>query len=63
MPQADVHDHEQRNAGRQARSRAHRGFVAADVALAAMQDAPPIDAARFRRDLDALADQDSEPRF
>ena len=63
VPQADVHDHEQRNAGRQARSRAHRGFVAADVALAAMQDAPPIDAARFRRDLDALADQDSEPRF
>lgn len=39
-----------------------RRFVAAVDALAAMRDAPPIDAAGFRRDLDALTDQESEPR-
>jgi len=39
-----------------------RRFVAAADVLAAMRDAPPIDAERFRRDLDALTDQDSEPR-
>jgi prevent-host-death family protein len=41
--------------------RRHR-FVAADTALAMFRNAPTVDAARFRRDLDAVATQATEPR-
>jgi antitoxin (DNA-binding transcriptional repressor) of toxin-antitoxin stability system len=41
--------------------RRHR-FVAADTAIARFRNAPHIDAHRFRTDLDAIADQDSNPR-
>ncbi len=34
-------------------------FVAADAAHVAFQDAPPIDAERFRADLDREIDQDA----
>lgn len=37
-------------------------FVGRDLALAAFARAAPIDAARFRADLDRLADQDPTPR-
>ncbi len=37
-------------------------FVAAHVATEAFRNAPPIDADRLRRDLDAIADQSAEPR-
>lgn len=40
---------------------AHR-FVAAHVALAVFRGAPPIDAERFRSDLDAVASQSIDPR-
>jgi prevent-host-death family protein len=39
-----------------------RRFVQADAALAAFAHAPPIDAARFRADVDRLVDQDPTPR-
>jgi len=39
-----------------------RAFVAADNALAAFAGAPPIDAERFRADVDAVLDQDPTPR-
>jgi prevent-host-death family protein len=39
-----------------------RRFVAAEVAAAAFADAPIIDAARFRADLDRILDQSGEPR-
>jgi antitoxin (DNA-binding transcriptional repressor) of toxin-antitoxin stability system len=37
-------------------------FVPRDVALAALRNTPKIDSAEFRRDLDALLDQDPTPR-
>lgn len=39
-----------------------RRFVSTHAALAAFGSAPPIDAARFRGDVDAHVDQDAEPR-
>ena len=39
-----------------------RPFVAAAAAVAAFAGAPRIDRARFRRDLDRLADPDFTPR-
>jgi prevent-host-death family protein len=39
-----------------------RQFVAADAAVAVFGDAPAIDVARFRADVDALLDQDPAPR-
>lgn len=39
-----------------------RRFVPAEEAVAAFKGAPPIDAARLRRDLDELVDQDPTPR-
>ena len=41
---------------------ARRRFVSRDVLLEAFRNAPPIDADRFRRDVDAVLDQDIEPR-
>ena len=41
--------------------RRHR-FVSADTAIAMFRNAPPVDAQRFRADLDAVADQDIHPR-
>jgi antitoxin (DNA-binding transcriptional repressor) of toxin-antitoxin stability system len=41
--------------------RRHR-FVSADAAVAVFRNAPRIDAARFRADLDEVASQDIEPR-
>ncbi len=41
--------------------RRHR-FVSADTVTAAFRNAPAVDAARFRADLDAVAEQDIEPR-
>ena len=40
--------------------RRHR-FVAAEAAVAMFRAAPPVAYDRFRRDLDAVADQDSFP--
>ncbi len=37
-------------------------FVSRNVALAAFSHASPIEAGRFRTDVDRLADQDSAPR-
>lgn len=39
----------------------HR-YVGRDAALAAFGHAPPIDAVRFRADVDRLIDQDPAPR-
>ncbi len=39
-----------------------RRFVSIDSVLAAFSNAAPIDSARFRADIDRLADQDSTPR-
>jgi antitoxin (DNA-binding transcriptional repressor) of toxin-antitoxin stability system len=39
-----------------------RRFVSREAALAAFSHAPPIDGARFRADIDRLADQDPVPR-
>jgi prevent-host-death family protein len=39
-----------------------RRFVAATAALAIFRGAPRVDAASFRRDVDALLDQSPEPR-
>lgn len=41
--------------------RRHR-FVASETAVALFRTAPAIDAARFRTDLDQVADQDAAPR-
>ena len=41
--------------------RRHR-FVSRDVALTTFSSAPPIDARRFRADVDRLGDQDPAPR-
>jgi len=41
--------------------RRHR-FVAADTVVAMFRNAPPVDAERFRADLDAIASQDAKPR-
>ena len=40
----------------------HRRFVRAEAALAVFAGAPPVDAARLRSDLDAIASQDAAPR-
>ncbi len=37
-------------------------FVPAEAAIALFRTAPALDYARFRKDLDALADQDPTPR-
>jgi prevent-host-death family protein len=37
-------------------------FVAAEAAVALFRPAPPIDAARFRTDVDAVASQEIDPR-
>jgi prevent-host-death family protein len=39
-----------------------RRFVPAEVAVAAFKGAPPIDSERFRADVDAILDQEPEPR-
>lgn len=39
-----------------------RQFVDATAVVAAFGSAPPIDAARFRSELDAFVDQDPSPR-
>jgi antitoxin (DNA-binding transcriptional repressor) of toxin-antitoxin stability system len=39
-----------------------RHFVRASVVLAAFAGAPPLDAGRFRREVDAVLDQDPAPR-
>jgi prevent-host-death family protein len=41
--------------------RRHR-FVSTDAVVAAFRNAPPIDASRFRADLDDVADQNAAPR-
>jgi prevent-host-death family protein len=41
--------------------RRHR-FVSTDAVLAMFRNAPPIDAAKFRADLDDIADQNAVPR-
>lgn len=47
--------------GELAPMRRHR-FITAEAALAVFRNAPSIDAARFRADVDANADQTVEPR-
>jgi prevent-host-death family protein len=37
-------------------------FVAAEAAVAMFRNAPPVDAARLRADLDEIVDQEIEPR-
>jgi hypothetical protein len=37
-------------------------FIPRELLLEALKDVPPIDGARFRRDIDAILDQDIEPR-
>lgn len=37
-------------------------FVPSASVVEVFRSAPPVDADRFRRDLDAIADQDAEPR-
>ncbi len=39
-----------------------RRFVPMDTVLAVFKGAAPVDYSRLRRDLDAVADQDPEPR-
>jgi prevent-host-death family protein len=39
-----------------------RMFVPSGILLAALAAAPPIDAARFRQDVDRLIDQNTQPR-
>ena len=41
--------------------RRHR-FVQSEAAVAMFRNAPPVDAERFRSDLDAVATQDASPR-
>ena len=40
----------------------HRVFVPAEAALAAFAGAPRVAVGRFRRDLDAMVEQDPTPR-
>jgi len=40
----------------------HRTFVPVDVVLAAFSGAPRVSARRFRKDVDALINQDPAPR-
>jgi prevent-host-death family protein len=40
---------------------ARRRFVTRELLLEAFRTAPPVDAERLRRDLDAVAHQDTEP--
>jgi prevent-host-death family protein len=37
-------------------------FVAAEAAVAMFRNAPPVDVARLRADLDEIVDQEIEPR-
>jgi prevent-host-death family protein len=39
-----------------------RRFVPAEQVIAAFRGAPPIDPAQFRRDIDAVVDEDPTPR-
>lgn len=39
-----------------------RRFVTRDLLVEVLRGAPPIDVDRFRRDVDAVLDQDIEPR-
>lgn len=39
-----------------------RQFLSAEAAVALFEDAPPIDYAQFRADIDAILDQDPTPR-
>ena len=39
-----------------------RVFVPSEIFLAALAGAPPIDAARYRQDVDRLIDQGPQPR-
>jgi len=39
-----------------------RRFISAEVVVAAFASGPSIDAARFRKDVDAALDQDAAPR-
>lgn len=39
-----------------------RLFVSAEAARAAFEGAPRVEPRRFRRDVDAIADQDATPR-
>ncbi len=39
-----------------------RRFVARDLLIEVLRASPPIDAQRFREDVDAVIDQDIEPR-
>jgi antitoxin (DNA-binding transcriptional repressor) of toxin-antitoxin stability system len=41
--------------------RRHR-FIPAEIAIAMFRGAPSVDYARLRKDLDAVASQDAEPR-
>lgn len=41
--------------------RRHR-FVSTDTVVTMFRNAPPVDASRFRADLDDVADQDAAPR-
>lgn len=41
---------------------ARRRFVPREAVVEAFRNAPAIDGARFREDLDAVVDQDIEPR-
>lgn len=41
--------------------RRHR-FVSTDTVVAMFRNAPPVDAKKFRADLDAIADQNPVPR-
>jgi antitoxin (DNA-binding transcriptional repressor) of toxin-antitoxin stability system len=41
---------------------ARRRFVSRDLLLEAFRQAPPIDVGRFRGDLDAIVEQDIDPR-
>lgn len=41
---------------------ARRRFVGRELLLETLASAPAIDPARFRQDLDAVLDQDTEPR-
>lgn len=41
---------------------ARRRFVSRDLLVEALASAPPIDAERFRDELDAVLDQAAEPR-
>ncbi|MHB8433432.1 MAG: type II toxin-antitoxin system Phd/YefM family antitoxin [Candidatus Tyrphobacter sp.] len=44
------------------RPQARRAFVSREAVLAAFRNAPPLDAKRFRADLDTLASEIVKPR-